>query len=53
MNDSFRYNGWVNAKILFKLPNIKFNKKITELEFYKQGLSLTQEEIDYIENAVK
>jgi hypothetical protein len=53
MNVSFRYNGWVNAKILFKLPNIKFNKKITELEFYKQGLSLTQEEIDYIENAVK
>jgi hypothetical protein len=52
MNDSFRYNGWVNAKILLKLPNIKFNKKITELEFYKQGLSLTQEEINYIENAV-
>ena len=26
--------------------------RITELEFYKQGLSLTQEEINYIENAV-
>ena len=53
MNVSFRYNGWVNAKMLCKLPNIKFNKKITELEFYKQGLSLTQEEIDYIEGQLK
>lgn len=53
MNDSFRYNGWVNAKILLKLPNIKFKTKITENEFYTKGLGLSKKEINYIENAIK
>lgn len=48
----YRYNGWVNGKVVMSLPRVDLTRLWTNEELYEY-FNLTDDEIQYIENNVK
>ena len=52
INECFRYSNWNSVNLLKKLPQLPFDKKMTDLEIYKY-FNLTVEEIEHIDKIIE
>ena len=48
IDKAYRYNGWINTRIISNLPALDFTRSWNDQQIYEY-FNLTQEEIDYIE----